>query len=158
MLTCWEWNQVMLSTGLKLLLCAIFCKMSTMFGQAQAELGSFKYIPKSNIISWYTFSAATTRSQVWENCNKTKTKTFFIYHFLLCWPINFIMQKFQWVSSWPNWRFRTFRNFSNFGSFRMIERSSPLACALACAHFARTDGTCNSFLLQGKTRDDLDAE
>ena len=158
MLTCWEWNQVMLSTGLKLLLCAIFCKMSTMFGQAQAELGSFKYIPKSNIISWYTFSAATTRSQVWENCNKTKTKTFFIYHFLLCWPINFIMQKFQWVSSWPNWRFRTFRNFSNFGSHRMIERSSPLACALACAHFARTDGTCNSFLLQGKTRDDLDAE
>ena len=51
--------------------------MSTMFGQAQAELGSFKYIPKSNIISWYTFSSATTRSQVWENDNKTKTKIYF---------------------------------------------------------------------------------
>ena len=48
-----------------------------MFGQAQAELGSFKYIPKSNIISWYTFSSATTRSQVWENDNKTKTKIYF---------------------------------------------------------------------------------
>ena len=68
------------------------------------------------------------------------------------------MHKFQWVSIWPNWRFRTFRNFSNFGSHRMIERSSPLACALSCAHFARKDGTCNSFFLQGKTRNALDAE
>ena len=26
-----------------------------------------------------------------------------------------------------------------------------MACALACTHFAETDGTCNAFRLQGKT-------
>ena len=130
----------MFSIWMKLLF-VIFCKKSTVIGQSQ--LGSSKYIPKSNIIyykesSLEKYQKKDKSKSKWQLLFLLSHRNVALYHSPL--PTRSNLAKYKKI---------IFGNLSNFGSCRIAGRSSALSCALACAHFAEKDGTCNAFRLQG---------